>query len=262
MAPTLLLVALAGAATVSAHGYIEKITVESTSFSGYNPSIAPWVAVQDSPGWQNWATDLGFVSSTAAGLSSVDIICHRNSTNAPKIVPVVAGSEVVLKWNGWPDSHKGPIMDYLARCSNDDCTTVDKTTLEWFKIAETGQIELGKGNGATGRWAPDILFDTDFTWTVKIPSEIAPGSYVLRHEILALHSAYAEGGAQFYPQCINLEVSGSGTATPSGVAATELYDSKDPSVIYNIYNDETKPTYKIPGPPLCKSNFSTMTRYC
>jgi hypothetical protein len=94
------------------------------------------------------------------------------------------------------------------------------------------------------------LIANNLTWTVRIPSNIMPGNYVLRHEILALHSAYNVGGAQFYPQCINLRITGSGTSVPSGVPATQLYTANDPGVHYNIYNDETNPTYQIPGPAL------------
>ncbi|KAI9152354.1 Polysaccharide monooxygenase Cel61a [Paramyrothecium foliicola] len=253
MAFSALFLALIGAASVSAHGYVDSIEADGQVYTGYNPTIAPWQAVQDSPGWQNWATDLGYVPSDGSSLNSADIICHRSSVNAPKVVTVAAGNEVKLRWNGWPaDSHKGPIMDYLARCNNNDCITVDKTSLQFFKIAQLGQISFGSGNGAAGRWAPDVLVENGFTWKVKIPASLAPGSYVLRHEILALHSAYNEGGGQFYPQCINLRVTGSGTTNPSGTPGTQLYNSKDAGIIYNVYNDESKPTYRIPGPALCE----------
>jgi cellulase len=35
-------------------------------------------------------------------------------------------------------------------------------------------------------------------WTVKIPTTIKAGNYVLRHETIALHEGF-EGKAQFYP---------------------------------------------------------------
>jgi lytic cellulose monooxygenase (C1-hydroxylating) len=85
---------------------------------------------------------------------------------------------------------------------------------------------------------------------VRIPSNIRPGNYVLRHEILALHSAYDVGGAQFYPQCINLRITGSGNSVPSGTAANQLYSATHPGVHYNIYDDNNRPTYQIPGPAL------------
>lgn len=240
-----LLTFLAGAASVSAHGYIEQIIIDGESYGGYNPSISPWTPDQGSIGWPNTATDLGFVAPSA--LQSGDIVCHREGRNAPISAEVPAGSDIVLQWTPWPDSHHGPIMDYMAKCDG-DCATVDMTQLEFFKIAELGQIELGAGTGTAGYWAADELLANGNAWTVTIPSSIAPGNYVLRHEILALHSAYDEGGAQFYPQCISLTVTGSGTQNPSGVVATELYTSTDPSIVYNIYNDETSPTYQIPGP--------------
>ncbi|KAK2757080.1 hypothetical protein FQN54_005049 [Arachnomyces sp. PD_36] len=247
MLPKPLLAVVACAASVSAHGYVEKITINGDSYVGYNPAIAPWVPVQDSIGWENWATDLGYVPSST--LQSPDIVCHLNSTNGIETAPIAAGDSIDLKWTGWAESHHGPVMDYLANCGG-DCTTVDKTTLEWFKIDELGQLELGPGGGKPGVWATDKLFDTNYTWTVNIPATIKPGNYVLRHELVGLHGAYDEGGAQFYPQCVNLEISGDGTETPKGTVGTKLYKSDDPGVLYDIYGDQNKPTYIIPGPPL------------
>lgn len=53
-----------------------------------------------------------------------------------------------------------------------------------------------------------------------------------------------------YPQCINLVVSSDGTHEPEGVLGTELYSPTDAGLYHNIYNDETNPSYEIPGPPL------------
>lgn len=39
------------------------------------------------------------------------------------------------------------------------------------------------------------------TGSLTIPSDLKAGNYVLRHEIIALHSAGQEDGAQAYPQC-------------------------------------------------------------
>ncbi|KAH7027628.1 glycoside hydrolase [Microdochium trichocladiopsis] len=238
--------ALAGAACVSAHGYVEQITIKNRSFPGYNPSNAPWTPNQNSIGWENWATDTGFVS--AKNLQSADIICHIKGKNAPKLAKVKAGGTVSLRWTSWPSSHHGPIIDYIADCHG-NCKTVDKAKLEWAKIAEKGQLSLGSGAGNPGKWADDLLFETGMTWNVKIPANLAPGQYVLRHEIIALHEGHLQGGAQFYPQCISIKVTGSGKQVPQGgVVGTSLYKMNDPGVYHNIYNDENKPTYKIPGP--------------
>jgi cellulase len=241
---------LAGAATVAAHGYIAEIIIDGQSYTGYDPTSAPWVPDQDSIGWKNWATDTGYVP--VSQLQDPNIICHLDSGNAPRTATVAAGSEITLNWTDWPRSHHGPVIDYLANC-NGDCTTVDKTQLRFFKIAELGQLELGAGAGETGYWASDEFIDAGSVWKVSIPSNIAPGNYVLRHEQIALHEGTQAGGAQFYPQCINLEITGGGSENPEGVPGTELYKATDPGVQYNIYNDETGPSYPIPGPPLFSS---------
>lgn len=101
-------------------------------------------------------------------------------------------------------------MTYLANCGG-DCTKFDGSTGNaWFKIDEAGL--------ADGKWASDKLiagalamlgprlrcpdlacaFIDGSKWTVTIPSSIASGQYLLRHEILALHSASTLNGGQFY----------------------------------------------------------------
>jgi cellulase len=239
------LTAVTYAAAASAHGFVSKITADGQAYTGYNPANSPWQPDQGSAGWANTATDLGFVTPDA--LQSADIICHRGSNNAKVYVTAQAGSDVVVQWNQWPDSHHGPVMDYLAPC-NGECASASKESLMFFKIAQKGQISLGTGGGSPGYWATDEMMNNNLSWTIRIPSSLKAGNYVLRHELLALHGAGSQGGAQFYPQCINIQVTGGGSDVPSGVPATSLYTATDPGVLYNIYNDETNPTYPIPGP--------------
>jgi hypothetical protein len=82
---------------------------------------------------------------------------------------------------------------------------------------------------------------------VKIPAGLAPGNYVLRHEIIALHSAGSANGAQAYPQCLNIKVGGSGSkALPAGTPATKFYTAKDPGILFSLYSSFS--SYPIPGP--------------
>jgi cellulase len=72
-------------------------------------------------------------------------------------------------------------------------------------------------------WATDDLVKNNFSWDLTIPN-VAPGNYVIRHEIIALHAAGQVNGAQSYPQCVNFKVEGSGTTKLSGgVPATSFY---------------------------------------
>lgn len=134
--------------------------------------------------------------------------------------------------------------DYLASC-NGDCTTVDKTALEFFKIDGVGLLD---DTTIPGNWATDTLIANNNSWTVTIPTDIAPGNYVLRHEIIALHSAGTTDGAQNYPQCFNLEVTGSGTAVPTGTLGEALYTPSDAGILINIYAAIS--SYVVPGPTL------------
>ncbi|KAL3467632.1 glycosyl hydrolase family 61-domain-containing protein [Aspergillus heterothallicus] len=233
--------ALASAALVAGHGYVSGIVADGQYYGGYLVNQYPYTNTPpEVVGWSTTATDLGFVDGT--GYTSGDIICHRDAENAAISATVAAGSTIELQWTEWPESHHGPVIEYLANC-NGDCSTVDKSTLEWFKISESGLID---GTTAPGSWASDELIANNNSWTATIPSGIAAGNYVLRHEIIALHSAGNENGAQNYPQCFNLEITGGGSDAPSGVLGTELYTPTDAGILFNIYT--SMDSYPIPGP--------------
>jgi hypothetical protein len=69
-----------------------------------------------------------------------------------------------------------------------------------------------------------------------IPSCLKPGNYLVRHELIALHSAYSYPGAQFYPGCHQIKVTGSGNTVPSSlVSFPGAYKSTDPGVTYDAY---------------------------
>ena len=80
-----------------------------------------------------------------------------------------------------------------------------------------------------------------------IPRCLKPGYWLVRHEIIALHSAYNYPGAQFYPGCHQLDVSGNGTVLPSEglVSFPGAYMGNGTGVLYSIYGNEK---YVIPGP--------------
>jgi hypothetical protein len=234
---------LASAALVAGHGYVTSIDVDGTTYGGY--LIDTYYYESDPPeliAWSTTATDDGYVAPTAYDDSS--IICHRGSAPAALSAPIAPGGSVKLTWSTWPDDHHGPVITYMANC-NGNCSDVDKTTLEFFKIDAGGLID---DSTVPGTWASDELIAASYSRTVTIPTDIEAGDYVLRHEIIALHGAEDLDGAQNYPQCINLKVTGSGTATPSGTLGTALYKDTDPGIYVDIWN--TLSTYVIPGPTL------------
>ena len=132
-------------------------------------------------------------------------------------------------------------MTYLAKCPGTDCTTAEPTTLNWFKINHAGL-------NPDGTWVSDTIIADNNTWTVTIPSDIAPGPYLVRHELVALHSASNANGAQFYPMCANLKITGTGSAAPTDtVKFPGAYSPTDPGILVNIYYPVLT-NYTIPGP--------------
>jgi cellulase len=81
---------------------------------------------------------------------------------------------------------------------------------------------------------------------VKIPTDIAPGDYLLRAEVIALHTAASLNSAQFYASCYQITVSGSGSATPSGVLFPGAYKNTDPGILVDIHAKMS--SYVDPGP--------------
>lgn len=87
-----------------------------------------------------------------------------------------------------------------------------------------------------------------------LPSCVAPGDYLLRVELIALHSAGSVGQAQFYMECAQIRVTGSGTSTGgSTVKFPGAYSAQDPGILINIYDNSGQPylggkSYSIPGP--------------
>ena len=187
----------------------------------------------DSPPNNNPVTD---VSSSA-------MTCNVPGVKASKSITVKGGDKIAFQWhhdnNQASDdiiasSHKGPIMVYASKAGS---------SYSWTKIWEDGYTN--------GKWAVEKLLAGSYTGKagqhdLTLPN-LAPGDYVLRPEINALHEGDRQGGAQFYMECVHIKVEGSGTAVlPAGVSFPGAYKATDPGVLFNIYSGFS--SYPIPGP--------------
>jgi len=133
-------------------------------------------------------------------------------------------------------SHKGPCIAYMAK-SDTGAGTV------WFKIFEDGYDQSKKS------WCVDKLRANMGRYDVPIPTDITPGNYLFRFELIALHEGDRIGGAQPYVGCSELTVGGSGTVNPGNlVAIPGVYTATDPGIHFDIYTSKNPP-YPIPGPP-------------
>jgi lytic cellulose monooxygenase (C1-hydroxylating) len=224
----------------SAHGSVTNININGEDFPGY-PSDAPGSAPPSTIAWAVNVPDNGFTRD----YSSPDIICHKEAVPGKTSASVAAGGTVEFEWTKWP-AHQGPVVDYMAACPG-KCEDVDKTKLQWFKIAEQGLLSQTGCNerGNTGCWALDKLREQS-KWPVTVPSDLKAGNYVMRHEPINLDFP---GQSQNYPACINLVVTGGGSSSPEGVVGTSLYTGQEPGLNFDIYNLKG-PDYPIPGPPI------------
>ncbi|KAI8951505.1 lytic polysaccharide monooxygenase [Xylaria longipes] len=227
----------------SAHGYVAGIKVNQGSWiEGANPNwyYQPEGTAPETPGWQALNQDNGFVAPDS--FSTSDIACHKSAKAGQKYIEANGGDTLTLYWNTWPDTHKGPVINYLAKCSG-ECTAASPGDLSFTKISEGAWLS----GSNPGTWVTDTMIAQNFTSDVDLPSGLAPGNYVLRHEIIALHSAGSANGAQAYPQCLNIKVGGSGsTSLPAGEPATSFYTPTDPGILFSLYTAFN--SYTVPGP--------------
>jgi cellulase len=190
------------ATTVSAHGGVRGVVADGTYFEAYNPSMQYQTPAPKVVGWSvPEQLDNGFVVPSMYSKNS-KIACHKDATVGQAQATVAAGGKVERQWSVWPDSHKSPVLDYLAAIDG-DFTSATYDDLSFVKIDESGYTG--------GTWASDALIKNNNTWTATIPLGLKSGNYVLRHKIIAFHSAAQKNGAQNYPQCINLKVTSPGS---------------------------------------------------
>ena len=248
---------LSTASLAAAHGYVSQAVIGGQTYEFYNPNTDPYM----NPTPQRISRAIPG-NGPVEDVSSIDVECNGysaggqvGSSPAPLHAPAAAGSTVSLTWTTWPESHMGPILTYMARCPAAGCQDWQPDgDAVWFKIQEEGR-EGSSDNWASVSITPSpyckivykmtyiliqdaIIDDEDVAYT--IPSCIPAGYYLVRHETIALHAAYAYPGAQFYPGCHQLEVTGGGSTSPSGlVSFPGAYSSSDPGVVYDAYKGET-----------------------
>jgi len=165
-------------------------------------------------------------------------------------IPVSPGAKVTFVWDQWGSSHSGPVMNYLAKCTPDCRSFKGDSGPVWVKIEQ-----MGFNKTSNPQWGSDKLARQGAKWYITIPRSLAPGEYLLRHEILGLHVAGKRMGAQFYPNCVQIKVSGSGTAQlPRGVALPGAYSPDDrKGILVELWRvNQGQVQYVPPGGPVWK----------
>ncbi|KAG8697664.1 hypothetical protein FRC09_007720 [Ceratobasidium sp. 395] len=136
-------------------------------------------------------------------------------------------------------NHDGPTIIYMAKVS--DAASAIGSSVGWFKVAQTGLV-------SKDYWGTDVMNANCGKVEFTIPSDIAPGNYLIRAEVIALHVAGSVGGAQLYMTCYQINVTSGGSAYPSTVKFPGAYSPNDPGILFNLYGSYT--SYTVPGPPV------------
>ncbi|KAI1432249.1 carbohydrate-binding module family 1 protein [Xylaria sp. CBS 124048] len=195
-------------------------------------------------------------NSPVQDVTSTDIACNAGTSPVSGKCSVAAGSTVTVEMHQQPGDrscaneaiggdHYGPVQAYMASVA--DASTAVGSDASWFKVfADTWSAADGAATGDSDNWGTKDLNTCCGLMSIKIPEDIAPGDYLLRSEVIALHVASSLGQAQFYMTCYQITVTGSGTAEPAGVELPGAYAASDPGILLNIHAPMS--TYIAPGP--------------
>ncbi|KAG8892569.1 hypothetical protein FRC01_014087, partial [Tulasnella sp. 417] len=210
--------ALAGLiATANAHATFQYFWPDDTTSTNTcvraPPSNSP-VGTMDATMSCNVNGDTGVASKcTVAAGSTVSVEMHQQPGDRTCTTEAIGGN------------HDGPVIIYLAKVG--DSSTAAGSTASWFKIWQNGLI-TADATTQTYYWATDAMNDNCGKVTFTLPSDIPPGDYLLRAEVIALHVAFSSGGAQHYMSCYQLTITGGGSSSPAGVAFPGAYSLTDP----------------------------------
>lgn len=169
----------------------------------------------------------------------------------PFVCPASSGAKLTFEFRLWPNyeqpgaldpGHKGPCAVYVKRV--DDMFADAAAGDGWLKIWDDGY------DNKTQEWCTDRLIAHDGLLSVDLPTGLAPGYYLVRPEILALHFAY-KGDPQFYLGCAQIFIQGgpAGATVPKDkmVSIPGYVDADTPGLGFDIYKD-VLPAYPMPGP--------------
>ncbi|KAF2835748.1 lytic polysaccharide monooxygenase, partial [Patellaria atrata CBS 101060] len=201
-------------ASVAGHGGISKYTINGIEYNGNIP-YAP-DAGQESIQRRWYPNPIEDFRSPAMTCNRAgDGLAAKNPTTYAHIK---AGDTINTACSYFQRTWvhcAGPIMVYMANC-NGPCEKFDGKGKVWFKIQQAGLKPDGRLNTCDfaqweatqrGREQHGVLYKG---WPVVIPQNLKPGNYLIRHEILMIEL----NPVQAYPNCANLEISGTGDSVP------------------------------------------------
>ncbi|KAI0089732.1 glycosyl hydrolase family 61-domain-containing protein [Irpex rosettiformis] len=242
--PSILFALALFAEQASAHGYVNQIAVDGKWYPGNKPGSDS----QLGPSPIRLISDGGPLQ--LQGSEARDFVCGKNASKAQMTVPANTSSLVTFNWVGMDGAsawihHAGPVITYMTSCGSQSCDAFDATVdTKWFKVAQLGQLP-----NDTGRWFQEGI-SSERTYVFQLPDQLAPGGYLIRHELISLQNAVAPNGIEFYPMCLQVNVSSEGQQQPNTtVTFPAIYNSSTDGLIFDTYTPPV-PAYPFPGGPL------------
>ncbi|EON95758.1 putative glycoside hydrolase family 61 protein [Phaeoacremonium minimum UCRPA7] len=211
---------------VASHGAVTSYTIGGTAYPGYDgfaPSTSPKTIQRQ---WSDYNPTMTVTDSKMR--------CN-GGTSASMTASIKAGENITANYKQWTHQ-QGPVMVWMFKCAG-EFAGCDGSGKGWFKIDQMG---MWGGQLNSNNWGTAMVYK-NLKWSSKIPSNLTPGNYLIRHELLALHQANTP---QFYAECAQLAVTGSGSTLPSA------------DYLYSIpgYAPQSDPGITVSSPETYKSH--------
>lgn len=182
------------------------------------------------------------------------MVCGFDGTKGvQRVCSVPQGSQLGFQYRTFPDgsqegsvepSHKGPCAVYMKAVHS--ASEASGEGNGWFKVHEEGY------DSNAGQWCSDKIIANNGIMSMKLPSDLARGDYLVRTELLALHEAdKSPPDPQFYVGCAQIFLDTNGDSGPAPEAVTSIpgyVKESDPSVTFSIYSPRWP--YQMAGPPV------------
>ena len=179
---------------------------------------------------------------------------------ASRVASTIGGDTITFEFRDHPDdsapgaidiSHKGPCAIYMKKVENAAASN-NAQGPGWFKIMEVGY------DTSTKTWCTEKLIMANGHLAATIPKDLAPGYYLMRPELLALHQAdKSPPDPQFYLGCAQIYLTSGGSNEPKNTVSIPGYvDLNTPAMTYNIWKVPLTLPFPDFGPPLYSAGSS------
>ncbi|KAL9000129.1 MAG: hypothetical protein Q9169_001204 [Polycauliona sp. 2 TL-2023] len=192
------------------------------------------------------------------GVTSQEMACGVNGEKGvARVCPAKSGSSMTFNFRVWPDgsnpgaldkSHMGPCAVYMKKVDN---SAADNNAAGpgWFKVFEEDY------DNSTAQWCTSKIMANDGKLSIKLPTDLAGGYYLIRPELLALHEAdKSPPDPQFYVGCAQVFLESTGSAVPKDTVSIPGHvNMNHPAMTFHVWNTPKQIYFPQFSPPTYQS---------